>query len=77
MHGSRGLWEAQRTIARLGALALAIALCLLVAAPASGARLVGKDGKVYACYKTKGKSRGSVRLEIGRASCRERVSCCV
>jgi hypothetical protein len=45
--GAGGLRGAQRTIARLGALALAIGLCLLVAAPAAGARLAGKDGKVF------------------------------
>jgi hypothetical protein len=71
MHGSRGLWGEQRTIARLGALALAIALCLLVAAPADGAQLVGKDGKVYACYKTRGKAKGSVRLVTKKAKCRK------
>jgi hypothetical protein len=54
---------------RLGTLAAAIALCLLVAAPASGAQLIGKDGKVYACYKTKGKSKGSVRLVAKKAKC--------
>jgi hypothetical protein len=58
--------------ARLGALALALALCLLVAAPASGAPLVGKDGKVYACYLTKGKRKGAVRLVAKRAHCRKR-----
>jgi hypothetical protein len=71
MHGSRGSRGGKRTIARLGALALAIALCLLVAAPASGARLIGKDGKVYACYKTRGKAKGSVRLVAKKAKCRK------
>jgi hypothetical protein len=59
----------RRTIGRLAALALAVTLCLLVAAPASGARLIGKDGKVYACYKTKGKAKGSVRLVAKKAKC--------
>ncbi len=71
MYGSQGLRGAQKTTARLGALALAIALCLLVAAPASAARLVGKDGKVYACYKTRGKAKGSVRLVTKKAKCRK------
>jgi outer membrane murein-binding lipoprotein Lpp len=69
MHGSRGLWGERRTIARLGALALAVGLCLLVVAPAGGAPLIGKDGKVYACYKTKGKAKGSVRLVAKKAKC--------
>jgi hypothetical protein len=70
MHGSRGPRGEQRTIARLGALALAVALFLLVTASASGARLVGKDGKVYACYQLKGKEKGSVRLVSKKAHCR-------
>lgn len=70
MYGSQGLRGARRTTARLGALALAAALCLLVAAPAPAARLVGKDGKVYACYKTRGKAKGSVRLVAKKAKCR-------
>lgn len=56
---------------RLSALAAALALCLLVAAPASGAQLIGKDGKVYACYKTKGKAKGSVRLVTKKGKCRK------
>ena len=56
---------------RLGAMVAALALCLLVAAPASGAKLVGKDGKVYACYKTKGKAKGSVRLVAKKGKCRK------
>jgi hypothetical protein len=71
MYGSQGLWGARRATARLGALALAVALCLLVAAPASAGRLVGKDGKVYACYKTRGKAKGSVRLVAKKAKCRK------
>ena len=70
MHGSMGHRGAERTIARLGALAAAVALCLLVAAPAGGAQLIGKDGKVYACYKTKGKGKGSVRLVAKKGKCK-------
>lgn len=69
MYGSQGLRGAQRTAAGLGALVLAVALCLLVAMPASAGRLVGKDGKVYACYKTRGKAKGSVRLVAKKAKC--------
>lgn len=71
MHGSRGPRGEQRTIARLGALVAAIALCLLVVAPASsGAGLVAKDGRIYACYKAKGKAKGRVRLVAKRGKCR-------
>ena len=48
---------------RLAALALAMfaAVALWAAAPdaAGAAKLVGKDGKVYACYKATGKSKSS------------------
>src|SRR3954451_1013691 len=57
---------------RLGAMAAALAVCLLLAAaPAGGAQLIGKDGKVYACYKTKGKGKGSVRLVAKKGKCRK------
>src|SRR4051812_5862289 len=71
MQGSGAVGRDKRTIARLGGLALAVALCLLVAAPASGARLVGKDGKVYACYKLRGKAKGDVRLVTKKGKCRK------
>ena len=58
-------------IGRLGVLGVAVVLCLLIAAPASGAPLIGKDGKVYACYKTKGKAKGSVRLVAKKGKCRK------
>lgn len=55
------------------ALLAAAALCLGgLAESASAARLVGKDGKVYACYRTKGKAKGSVRLVAKRQHCRHR-----
>ena len=45
---------------RIGGMALALgvvaALCAVIVANAGGA-LVGKDGRVYACYKTKGKAK--------------------
>lgn len=60
---------------RLGLVVIALlvmaALCLgSLAESSSAARLVGKDGKVYACYRTKGKAKGSVRLVAKRAHCR-------
>jgi hypothetical protein len=70
MHGSWGLRGTQRTAAALGALALAVVLFLVLPGPASAARIVGKDGKVYACYKTKGKAKGNVRLIPKRSHCR-------
>jgi hypothetical protein len=57
---------------RLSVLAVATAvLCVLVAAPASGAPLIGKDGTVHACYKLRGKAKGSVRLVAKKAKCRK------
>jgi hypothetical protein len=50
------------------AVALAIgllgAVLLLASAgpPASAAPLVGKDGKIHACYKVKGKAKGTLRV---------------
>lgn len=60
---------------RIGAVVVAmlatVALCAaVVAAEASGA-LVGKNGRVYACYKTKGKAKGAVRLVPKDAHCRK------
>jgi hypothetical protein len=58
---------------RIGALALlaAAALCVALAADAGAAKLVGKDGKVYACYKAKGKSKGAVRLVTKKGHCKK------
>jgi hypothetical protein len=58
---------------RIRALAVALALAGLLGALATGAsaaRLVGKDGRVYACYRVKGKHRGAVRLVRKRKHCR-------
>jgi hypothetical protein len=59
---------------RFGAIALAllavVALCGALAADAGAAKLVGKDGKVYACYKAKGKSKGAVRLVAKKGKCK-------
>jgi hypothetical protein len=60
---------------RIGALALALlaaaALCTAVIVGAASGALVGKDGKVYACYKAKGKRKGAVRLVAKNAHCRK------
>ncbi|HET7120052.1 MAG TPA: hypothetical protein VFI17_02230 [Solirubrobacterales bacterium] len=43
---------------------LALVACALSASPAADAArlVVGKDGKVHACYKAKGKHRGTLRV---------------
>lgn len=41
-----------------------------LAEPAPAAKMVGRDGKVYACYKAKGKQKGSVRLVAKRGKCK-------
>lgn len=61
---------------RIGTLALALlataALCAaVIVGAASGASLVGKNGRVYACYKAKGKRKGAVRLVAKNAHCRK------
>jgi hypothetical protein len=75
MNGSRALRGKQRAIAGRGASTVAVALCLLLTsllavAPAAGAGLVSKDGRIYACYKLKGKAKGRVRLVAKRGKCR-------
>src|SRR5882757_7512011 len=60
---------------RIGALILALlaaaALCAAaLVTDAGAAKLVGKDGKVYACYKAKGKSKGAVRLVTKKGHCK-------
>jgi hypothetical protein len=59
---------------RFGVLLLALlagaALFSMAAAGGAGAaRLVGKNGKVYACYRTKGKAKGEVRLVAQHKKC--------
>ena len=61
---------------RIGTLVLALlaaaALCAaVIVGEAGGATLVGKDGRVYACYKAKGKHKGAVRLVAKSAHCRK------
>ena len=53
------------------ALLAAAALCAALAGDAGAAKLVGKDGKVYACYRTKGKAKGAVRLVAKHKHCRK------
>lgn len=59
---------------RLLLLLVGSCVALLMAAPAFSAaapRVVGKDGKVHACYRVKGKSKGSVRVvPATRKKCR-------
>ncbi len=59
---------------RIGTLALALlaaaALCAaVVVAGASAAGLGGNGGRVYACYKAKGKRKGAVRLVNKKGKC--------
>jgi hypothetical protein len=60
---------------RIGAFALALvaaaALCVGLVASAGAVKLVGKDGRVYACYKAKGKAKGAVRLVPKKAHCKK------
>lgn len=52
------------------ALLAAAALCAaVIAAQASAAGLGGKNGRVYACYKAKGKRKGAVRLVTKKGKC--------
>jgi len=59
---------------RVGAFVLvllaAAALCAALATDVGAAKLVGKDGKVYACYKAKGKTKGAVRLVAKKGHCK-------
>jgi hypothetical protein len=64
-----GVGISARRIAVLALVSL-VAVALWAAAPAGAAKLVGKDGKVYACYKAKGKARGAVRLVPKKGKCR-------
>jgi hypothetical protein len=59
---------------RLGGLAIAllatVAICVsAVVADAGAAKLVGKNGQVYACYKAKGKRKGAVHLVAKKGKC--------
>jgi hypothetical protein len=58
---------------RIGTIALvmlaAAALCAAVIVGGASGALVGKDGRVYACYKAKGKRKGAVRLVAKNGKC--------
>lgn len=53
--------------------AMLVAATVLVTALAdpAGAGIVSRDGKVYACYRTKGKAKGTVRLVAKKKKCRK------
>lgn len=57
----RGEVTTQRSVTALFLLALC-AFVLFTSSPASAAGLVGKDGKIHACYKAKGKGKGTLRV---------------
>ena len=58
---------------RIGTIALALlaaaALCAAVLVGEASGALIGKDGRVYACYKAKGKRKGAVRLVAKKGKC--------
>src|SRR6201995_4646130 len=58
---------------RIGTVALALlavaGLCAAVIGGEASGGLVGKDGRVYACYKAKGKRKGAVRLVAKKGKC--------
>lgn len=60
---------------RIGTLVLALlaaaAICAALLVGQAGGALVGKDGRVYACYKAKGKNKGAVRLVPKKGKCRK------
>ncbi len=60
---------------RIGAVALAllaaVALCAAVVVGEASGAIVGKNGRVYACYKTRGKAKGAVRLVPKSAHCKK------
>src|SRR3954469_25859722 len=52
-------------VKRSGSLLFGLGLCafvLFTSSPASAAGIVAKDGKIHACYKAKGKGKGTLRL---------------
>jgi hypothetical protein len=58
---------------RSAPLLLLLALCafiLFTSSPASAAGIVAKDGKIHACYKAKGKGKGTLRVvRSAKAKC--------
>jgi hypothetical protein len=53
--------EAERSAFALFLLGLC-AFVLFTSAPAAAAGIVGKDGKIHACYKAKGRGKGTLRV---------------
>lgn len=54
------------------AIALAVGLALVLGGTAAAKPLVGKDGKIHACYRVKGKPKGMVRVvKSPKARCRK------
>jgi hypothetical protein len=51
------------------ALFAAAALCAAVVVGEASGALIGKNGRVYACYKAKGKRKGAVRLVPKKGKC--------
>jgi hypothetical protein len=52
-------------VSRSSPVLLLLALCAFVlctSSPASAASLVGSDGQIHACYKVKGKAKGTLRV---------------
>lgn len=67
----------RRAHTRRSALAVfLLALCafvVLTSSPASAAGIVGKDGRIHACYKAKGKGKGALRVvRSTKAKCPKR-----
>jgi len=57
---------------RFAAIALAVGLALVASGTATAKPLVGKDGKIHACFRVKGKPKGIVRIvKSPRARCRK------
>src|SRR3954447_18329042 len=64
--------DAGRSTVVLSLLALC-AVVFLTSSPASAAGIVAKDGKIHACYKAKGKGRGTLRVvRNGKVHCPKR-----
>jgi len=47
---------------RFAVIALAVGLALVLGGTASAKPLIGKDGKIHACYRVKGKPRSMIRV---------------
>jgi hypothetical protein len=73
MFGARVLQgqAARRLPLLVTAILICAALVLTALAESAAAGLVAKDGKVYACYRTKGKAKGTVRLVAKQRKCRK------